>query len=119
MSKKISRTSTDEVLVKECLSGNQAGWNALVEKYKNLVYSVPMKYPVPQEDAADIFQAVWTDLFNELGNLRKVGALRSWLVRTALHKCYHWKERRQRSVEINLDELPEVADESDSYLALA
>ena len=37
-----------------------------MERYKDLVFSIPLRYGAPQQDAADIFQAVWFDLFNEL-----------------------------------------------------
>lgn len=85
---------SDEELVQECLQGDQRAWDALVEKYRNLVYSVPMKYRMQAEDAADIFQAVWTDLFGELPRLRSAGALRSWLITVAGHKCYQWKRQQ-------------------------
>ena len=87
------RTWSDEELVRECLQGNEQAWGALVDKYRNLVYSVPVKYRMPPEDAADVFQAVWTDLFSELPRLRSAGALRSWLITVAGHKCYQWKRK--------------------------
>ncbi|HMD49324.1 MAG TPA: sigma-70 family RNA polymerase sigma factor [Bryobacteraceae bacterium] len=86
-----SHAAADEELVMECRRGSEAAWGALVEKYRNLVYSVPAKYRMPPEDAADVFQEVWTDLFAELPRLRNPGALRSWLITVAGHKCYHWK----------------------------
>jgi RNA polymerase sigma factor (sigma-70 family) len=88
-----ARSWSDEELVLECLQGNEPAWAALVDKYRNLVYSVPVKYRMPPEDAADIFQAVWTDLFSELPRLRSAGALRSWLITVAGHKCYQWKRQ--------------------------
>ena len=42
-----------------------------MERYKDLVFSIPLRYGAPQQDAADIFQAVWFDLFNELPRLRR------------------------------------------------
>jgi RNA polymerase sigma factor (sigma-70 family) len=95
---------SDEELVLECLQGSQEAWATLVAKYRNLVYSVPMKYRMPPEDAADVFQAVWTDLFSELPRLRSAGALRSWLMTVAGHKCYQWKRQyslRTRGFEAN------------------
>lgn len=95
---------TDERLVAECLQGNQAAWEALVEKYRNLVYSVPVKYRMPPQDAADVFQAVWTELFAEMPKLRSAGALRSWLITVAGHKCYQWKRRLRTQ-----DQTPDAA----------
>jgi RNA polymerase sigma factor (sigma-70 family) len=96
----IRRTPTpawkDEELVEECLRGNEQAWFSVVDKYKNLVYSAPMKYRMSPQDAADIFQEVWVDLHAELKNLRKPGALGGWLISVASHKCYQWKRRRLR-----------------------
>ena len=93
-SRKSVDQTPDEKLVAACLAGDQQAWAELVEKYRNLVYSVPVKYRMPPQDAADVFQAVWTELFAELPRLRNVGALRSWLITVASHKCYQWKRQQ-------------------------
>jgi len=62
-------------LVQECLRGSQQAWNLLLDRYKNLIYSIPIRYGLPPQDAADIFQAVCLDLFNELSRLREAEAL--------------------------------------------
>jgi len=103
----------DEQLVAECLEGNQRAWEAMVEKYRNLVYSVPVKYRMPPQDAADIFQAVWTELFEELPKLRSAGALRSWLITVAGHKCYQWK--RHIALDQGPDAVLEPVDPRASY----
>jgi len=89
----------DEDLVEECLRGNEQAWCAVIDKYKNLVYSAPIKYRMGPEDAADIFQEVWVDLHAELKNLRRPGALGGWLISVASNKCYQWKRRRARVAE--------------------
>ncbi len=89
----------DDELVAGCLAGDQKAWAALVAKYKNLVYSVPMKYRMTPEDAADIFQGVWLELYNSLARLRQPGAVRSWLITVANNQCYHWKQARQKHPE--------------------
>ena len=93
----------DEELVAACRAGDETAWAVLVEKYRNLVYSVPVRYRLTPQDTADIFQAVWTDLLAELPTLRSPAALRSWLMKVAAHKCYHHK-RRMRRVESIADE---------------
>ena len=86
----------DEDLVEECLRGNEQAWASVVDKYKHLVYSAPLKYRMTAQDTADIFQEVWVDLYAELKLLRKPGALGGWLISVATHKCYQWKRRRLR-----------------------
>jgi RNA polymerase sigma factor (sigma-70 family) len=106
----------DRDLVRECLSGNQQAWVAIVEKYKGLVYSVPVRYRMSPQDAADVFQEVWLDLYSELPNLREPGALRGWLITVAWHKCYQWKLRRRRQERSTGEFEGEPVSEGTSYL---
>ena len=47
----------DEKLVQDCLNGDEKAWNRLIDKYKRLIYSVPVKYGLSPDDAADVFAA--------------------------------------------------------------
>jgi RNA polymerase sigma factor (sigma-70 family) len=99
-------TWSDTRLVRECLNGNEDAWAALIEKYKRLIYSIPIKYGASQDDAADIFQAVCLELFSELQNLRKAESIKSWLITVTSHQAFHWKKRQRRS-DVELDDTSE------------
>jgi RNA polymerase sigma factor (sigma-70 family) len=86
----------DTRLVQECLRGNEEAWSALVDKYKNLIFSIPIKYGFSSDDATDIFQAVCLELLSELSKLRKPKALPKWIMQITAHKCFHWKRQQQR-----------------------
>jgi RNA polymerase sigma factor (sigma-70 family) len=103
---------SDEQLVELCRKGDGHAWGVLVDRYKALVYSVPVKFRLPPEDAADVFQNVWLDLHAELGKLREPAALRGWLVSVATHKCLHWKQRRLRQANqaLGLEQEGELMD---------
>src|SRR5690349_21165430 len=75
------RSPEDETLVRECLLGSEKAWSELIDKYKNLIFSVPIKYGLPSEDASEIFQAVCLNLLRELPNLKKPRALAAWLIK--------------------------------------
>jgi len=100
-------TWSDDRLVRACLSGHEEAWSALIHKYKNLVYSIPVKYGASPEDAADIFQSVCLELFSELPHLRKRAALRSWLITVTVHQSFHWKRKVQRRAEQDLTDVDE------------
>jgi RNA polymerase sigma factor (sigma-70 family) len=68
----------------------------LVDKYKNLIFSVPLRYGAPPDDAADIFQAVCVELFHELPRVRNIDSLRPWLMTVAAHQSYQWKQQQRR-----------------------
>jgi len=95
---------SDERLVQECLRGNQEAWSALIEKYKKLIYSIPVKWQLPSEDANDIFQSVCVDLYSELSRLREPRALPKWLIQTAVHKCARWRQQQSRFSDQEISE---------------
>jgi RNA polymerase sigma factor (sigma-70 family) len=85
----------DERLVRECCRGNQDAWSALIEKYKNLIFSIPIKFGLSREDAGDIFQAVCLELLAGLPKLREPKALPKWLMQASYHQCLRWKKLRR------------------------
>jgi RNA polymerase sigma factor (sigma-70 family) len=93
---------SDTHLIRACLAGNERAWAVLIDRYKRLIYSIPIKYGASPDDAADIFQAVCMEMFSELSNLRKTESLKSWLITVASHQAYHWKKRR-RTGDLELD----------------
>lgn len=102
-----AKTWTDSRLVRECLNGDERAWAALIAKYKNLIYSLPLKYGATPEDAADIFQSVCLELFAELPRLRNTEALPGWLITVTAHLSFHWKQKRRRRAEGELSDLQE------------
>lgn len=87
----------DRRLVRECLNGNDEAWSVLIDKYKNLIFSIPVKYHFSQDDAADVFQAVCLELLSELPKLRNPEALPKWIIQVTAHKCLHGKKYAQRN----------------------
>ena len=114
--KKAPAAWNDTRLVKECLSGNEDAWSLLIDKYKALIYSIPVKYNLAPYEAADVFQATCTELLIRLPELREPRALPKWLMQVAHHECYRLKRMNQRVVsrdaEPNLPEpeIPPVAE---------
>ena len=102
----------DTQLVEQCLKGSEEAWAALLAKYKNLIYSIPIKLGFSQEDAADIFQTVCTDLIAQLPNIRQPQALAAWLIKVTAHRCAHWKRQSGRFVDY--ESVPEPASGSES-----
>jgi len=101
-------TWSDSRLIRACLRGDERAWSALIDKYKNLIYSIPLKYGASRDDAADIFQSVCLELFSELPRLRKTAAFRSWLMTVAAHQSFHWMRKVRRRAE---DELTPLAED--------
>jgi len=106
----------DTRLVRECLDGNEEAWSALIDRYKNLIFSIPIKYGFSTDDATDIFQSVCLDLLSELSKLRDAKALPKWIMQITAHKCFHRKQLQQR-VELS-DPHAELLERSTPSVAM-
>ena len=110
-SRKMDISRQDHLLVQDCLHGNQEAWSAIDRKYKNLIFSIPIKRGFSPDDAADIFQTVCLALVSELPRLREPRALPAWLIQTTSHKCFQWQDKSWRSTEITRgDTLGRIAE---------
>jgi RNA polymerase sigma factor (sigma-70 family) len=98
----------DTRLVKECLAGNEEAWALLIDKYKALIYSIPVKYGLPPHEAADVFQSTCMELLTRLPELREPRALPKWLMQVAHHESYRAKRHDRRLV--SRDAEPELPD---------
>jgi len=107
--------SPDERLIADCLKGDHAAWAALIDKYKNLIYSIPIKLGM-HDDAADIFQAVCLDLLSQLARLREPRALPKWLIQTCYHKCLRVRRSAGRWVDLQDEHFENIAAASGSAL---
>jgi RNA polymerase sigma factor (sigma-70 family) len=75
------------LLVTRARAGDQQAWNALVERYAPLVWSLCRRYQLGGADAADAGQNVWLHLVDQLGNIRDPAALPGWLATTTRREC--------------------------------
>jgi RNA polymerase sigma factor (sigma-70 family) len=91
---------TDEELIERCLADDSDAWSALIDRYKNLIYSIPIRMGMHQE-ANDVFQLVCVDLLSKLPQLREPRALPKWLMQTCYHECLRYCRTHGR--EDNLD----------------
>lgn len=100
----------DASLVRRCLAGEAAAWDALVERYGRLVYSIPRRLRLSDADSEDVFQTVFSIALRRLDTLKDAERLSAWLIRTTYREC--WRIGRGRKATA-LDAAAEtVADEA-------
>jgi RNA polymerase sigma factor (sigma-70 family) len=92
----------DPELVSLCLGGDPQAWEALVVRYRRLIYSIPVKFSFTSADAADVFQAVCLKLIEHLHELKDESKVSAWLITTTTRQCIY--VRSQRSRETSTDE---------------
>jgi len=104
-------------LVKSAQDGDQGAWDALVERYAPLVWSICLRYQLARADAEDVGANVWLRLVTALGMLRDPAALPGWLATVTRRECLRVIQDRSRQIPVESDEFPdETSPEADAEL---
>jgi RNA polymerase sigma factor (sigma-70 family) len=106
-------------LVTRAAKGDKHAWDALVERYIPLIWSICRKHRLGQADAEDVGQNVWLQLFDQLGKIRDPAALPGWLATVTRRECLRVTGAAQRrpvasyviDAEIIADERSETAEQ--------
>ena len=105
--------ASDAELVARCRAGDQAAWEALVDRYARYVHAIVARvYRLEPHDAEDAFQEVFARVFERLDTLRDDDAFRPWIAQTARNCAVDALRRSGR--EVPVDEVPDEADDGAS-----
>jgi RNA polymerase sigma factor (sigma-70 family) len=74
-------------LVMRARDGERQAWDALIERYAPLVWSICRKHRLGGADANDVGQSVWLRLVEQLDKIRDPAALPGWLATTTRREC--------------------------------
>jgi len=85
-------------LVGEAAAGEKAAWDALVDGFSGLVWSVVRGHGLYGAEAADVSQTVWLRFVEHLHRIREPERTGAWLATTARHECLRVLRRRGRTV---------------------
>lgn len=71
-----------------CRQGDQDAWNELVERFSRYVYAICVQaYGLRDTDAEDVFQDVWTRVYDRLDTLRSDDAVKPWIAQMTRRCC--------------------------------
>jgi RNA polymerase sigma factor (sigma-70 family) len=95
---------TDQELIaalNAAAGGNQSAWNALVNHFAGMVWSVIRAYGLSSASAADVSQVTWLRLAQHLGRLRQPERVGAWLAQTARRECLAEIRRSRRQLPMH------------------
>ncbi|HEX5131315.1 MAG TPA: sigma-70 family RNA polymerase sigma factor [Candidatus Krumholzibacteria bacterium] len=89
----------DVDLVRDCLSGNQRAFEALVRKYEKPLYNVAFRMLRDRDDAMDVVQTVFVKAYEKLGSFDPKREFFSWIYRIAINESINASNRTKRMDE--------------------
>jgi RNA polymerase sigma factor (sigma-70 family) len=110
-------TSHGELLT-AAASGDQGAWDALVNRYTSLLWSIARSYGLPAPDAADAVQTTWLRLLEHLDQIADPERLPGWLATTTRRECMHASRGigRRTGPSVDLLDIPDRAPGVDDGL---
>jgi RNA polymerase sigma factor (sigma-70 family) len=99
------RTNTELLTLAQ--AGDETAWHEIVRRYVRLVWAVPRSHRLNPDDAADVCQATWLALAENLTRIRRPERLGAWLVTTARRETLTVLRLRGREEPLDLWEPPD------------
>lgn len=84
--------------VRRAADGDRAAWNALVESFSGMIWSVSTSYRLGPADAAEVVQTTWLRLLENLGRIREPERVGGWLATTARRESLRLLRLRGREL---------------------
>jgi RNA polymerase sigma factor (sigma-70 family) len=94
-------------LVRLAAAGDRGAWEALVERFERLVWSVARSHRLSDADAADVCQTTWLRLLEHLDDLRNPDALSGWLATITRNECLRVLRHQTRQIPTEDDQIPQ------------
>lgn len=92
----------DNHYIERVINGDIPAYASLVEKHKNLVFSIAMKILNSREDAEEVAQDTFLKAFNSLKSFEKKSKFSTWLYRIAYNGAISRKRKKKMdAVEID------------------
>ena len=103
----------DGLLIKQALAGNQWAFEALVQRYSTSLFSFIYHFLGDYDQACDILQQVFLQLYLSLSTLRTGEPLKPWLFQVARNRCLDDIRQRTRRRTTHFSELESTNDEEE------
>lgn len=93
----------DNHYINEVLSGNTASFAQLINRHKDLVFTIAMNITRNREDAEEVAQDAFMKAFQKLSGFRKESSFQTWLYRIVYNEAIS-KIRKKKVTFLDLQE---------------
>src|SRR5512134_2673000 len=115
--------ATPDSLIEQCLSGDQAAWEAIVRQHWRKVFNVAYKFVGKHDEAEDLAQDIFLKIFRSLDTFDRRANFQTWLISVSRNLCIdHYrsvrKERQTIDREVTSDDVSATAKTASPLAAL-
>ena len=84
----------EDTFIFELQSGNQSAYSQLIDDYQQKVFATCISFLPNKEDAEDIAQEVFIEVFNSIHKFKGDSKLSTWIYRITTNKCLEFIRKK-------------------------
>ena len=105
-------TNTHKEIVESCRRNERSGQFKLYDLYAKAMYNVCLRMLNNREDAEDMLQNVFLEVFSKLDQFRYESSIGAWIKRITVNRCINFlKKKRIEWITMEDQKLPVVVEE--------
>jgi RNA polymerase sigma factor (sigma-70 family) len=98
-------------LIRAANDGDEAAWEAIVDRFAGLVWSTARAHRLAAAEAADVAQTTWLRLVENLDRIQDPERLGAWLATTARRECLRHIRLQARESPVAEDAIFDVSSD--------
>lgn len=93
-----------DVLIEQCLAGDQDAWGRIVRQHWRKVFNVAYKFTGKHDEAEDLTQDIFVKIFKSLHTFDRRANFQTWLISISRNLCIdHYRSVRKERATISRD----------------
>lgn len=97
--------ATDLKIIENIKAGDVAAYALLIDKYKNMVFTLAYNIIQNREDAEELSQDVFVKAFRSLSSFRNESSFSTWLYRIVINTSLNKKKLHRLKIELISDDM--------------
>lgn len=99
----------EAALIQRCLSGDDTAFDQMVGRYQNMVFNLALRLLGNPEEALDLSQDVFFQVYRKLESFRQDASLRTWIYRIVINRAKNrqrwWRRRESEMTAVAVEEV--------------
>lgn len=101
-------TNDDQIYIDKIIEGDSSAFAILVERYKDLVYTIAYRMLKHREEAEEVSQDTFIKVYKSLHKFKGDSKFSTWIYKVAYNSCLDRLKKQKRTQHtVNIDEFTE------------
>jgi len=86
----------EQFFLRQLKEGNESAWTKLIDEFRDKVYRTALSYIPFSDDAEDVAQEVFIEVYKSIGSFRQDASLSTWIYRITVNKSLNLLKKNRK-----------------------